>query len=258
MKKLSCGFLFFGVAMAKTMIIGHRGACGYAPENTIKSFKKAIELGLVMTELDVHLCKSGDLVVIHDDTVDRTTDGTGYVADKTWDELRKLDAGEGERIPNLTEVLNFVDHQIKMDIELKGPHTAEPTAKIIHQFVDEKGWSYSDFLVTSFNHEELKLFHKLCPEVKIGAIFSKLPDDLEGVISHLNPDVIIVSHKYITPEFVAKMHALEKLIFVYTVNDQKRLEEVKNMGVDGIFTDYPRVGQEAPGVQLYGGGVEPC
>ncbi len=242
--------------MSKTLIIGHRGACGFAPENTVKSFKKAIDLGLLMTECDVRLCKSGDLVVIHDDTVDRTTNGTGLVADKTWDELRKLDAGEGEHIPNLTEVLNFMDHQIKLDIELKEPGTAKPVAAVINQFVDEKDWQYSDFFVTSFNHEELQIFNKLCPDVPIGALFSELPTDLESIIHIMNPNVIIVSQKYITPEFVAKVHALGKRIFVYTVNDQKRLEEVKHMGVDGIFTDYPQANPESDEARIAGGDLE--
>src|SRR6056297_2287931 len=100
--------------------IGHRGAMGYEPENTLRSFKKAIELNVDMVELDVYVCSSGELVVIHDDKVDKTTNGKGYVSEKSFDELRKLDAGMGEKIPTLQEVLDLIDKRAKVNIELKG------------------------------------------------------------------------------------------------------------------------------------------
>ena len=96
--------------------IGHRGARGYAPENTLKSFQKAIELGVDAVELDVQLCKSGELIVMHDDTVDRTTDGSGFVKKLKLKDLKKLDAGMGERIPTLEEVLDLVNRRVKVNI----------------------------------------------------------------------------------------------------------------------------------------------
>jgi len=100
--------------------IGHRGAMGYEPENTLRSFKKALDLKVDMIELDVYVCKSDELIVIHDDKVDRTTNGQGYVVNKTFEELRTLDAGKNEKIPTLSEVLNLVNRKAKLNIELKG------------------------------------------------------------------------------------------------------------------------------------------
>ena len=139
--------------------IGHRGAAGHAPENTQASFRKAIELGCDMTELDVHVCASGDVVVIHDETLDRTTNGKGNVSDHTLTELKQLDAGKGEQIPLLQEVLELLKDRIMLNIELKGLGTAEPVYKI----VKKTGWSNQDLTVTSFNRDMLTEYKKPRP-----------------------------------------------------------------------------------------------
>ncbi len=118
--------------------IGHRGAMGYAPENTLKSFKKALELNINCVELDVHACKSGELAVIHDDEVDRTTNGKGYIAEKDLNEVKILDAGEGEKIPLLSEVLDLIDKRIKINIELKAEGTAKPVYEMIEDYMKNK------------------------------------------------------------------------------------------------------------------------
>ena len=109
----------------KLLKISHRGACGYEPENTLASFKKAIEINADMIELDVHVCKTGEVVVIHDEKVNRTTNGKGYVSQKNLESLKKLDAGKGKKIPTLIEVLDLVNKRVKVNIELKGKKTAE-------------------------------------------------------------------------------------------------------------------------------------
>jgi len=101
--------------------IGHRGAMGYQPENTLISFEKAIQLGVDMIEMDVEKCKTGELIIIHDQKVDRTTNGEGYVADFSFEEIKKLDAGNGEKIPTVQEVLNLVKNRVKINLELKNP-----------------------------------------------------------------------------------------------------------------------------------------
>ena len=176
-----------------TLKIGHRGAMGYEPENTLLSFKKALDLQVDVIELDVHLCRTKEVVVIHDNKVDRTTNGTGYVTEKTFPELRSLDAGKGQKIPELQEVLdladpvrkkalsessNRVNKKIKINIELKGRGTAKPVSEIIEKYVRGKGWSYDDFFVSSFNHYELLEFSKLKPEVKIGLVTTNASLDL--------------------------------------------------------------------------------
>ena len=133
--------------------IGHRGACGYEPENTLRSFNHAIQLGVDIVELDVHICQSGEIMVIHDIKVDRTTNGTGFVGDKTLDELKTLDAGKGEQIPTLQEVLDQINRRVKVNIELKGNSTAKPVLKLLEKYIKEAGWSYNDFLISSFNRD---------------------------------------------------------------------------------------------------------
>ncbi|HOS41511.1 MAG TPA: glycerophosphodiester phosphodiesterase family protein, partial [Spirochaetota bacterium] len=141
--------------MDSFLVIGHRGACGYEPENTLRSFEKAIALGAHMVELDVHRCRTGELVVIHDNRLERTTNGSGYVAEKTLDELRALDAGGGERIPLLREVVERVGVRAAINIELKGAGTAGPVSELIERTVGSGGYDTSHFLVSSFDHREL-------------------------------------------------------------------------------------------------------
>ena len=117
--------------------IGHRGAAGHAPENTLLSLNKAMELGCDMTEIDVHICASGEVVVIHDDVVDRTTDGTGAVSELSLDELKSLDAGKGEKISTLNKVLSSLKGRISLNIEFKGEGTPEPVFGI----VKDSGWA---------------------------------------------------------------------------------------------------------------------
>src|SRR3990172_151413 len=124
----------------KILRVGHRGAGGYAPENTLASFRKALELKVDMFELDVRLCRSGEVVVLHDETVDRTTDGSGAAGDLSFSQLKKLEAGRGEKIPTLEEVLELAAGKCGVNIELKGENTEQPVAGIIARSVAAGGW----------------------------------------------------------------------------------------------------------------------
>ena len=139
----------------KLFCFGHRGACGHEPENTVRSVRRALELGADGVEVDVHFA-DGHLVVIHDDTLERTTDGHGCVAKKTFDHLRSLDAGLGEHIPTLAEIFDAVNRRGVINVELKAPHTAAPVAALIAEYVNRRGWSYDDFLVSSFDHAQIR------------------------------------------------------------------------------------------------------
>ena len=221
------------------MKIGHRGAMGYAPENTLKSFKKALELNVDAVELDIYVCKSGELVVIHDDKVNRTTNGKGYVVEKTFEELSTLDAGEGEKIPKLSEVLDLIDRKVKVNIELKGVKTAKPVHELIEKYVKNKGWEYDDFLISSFNHYELKKFRKLNPKIKIGALISGIPIGFSKFAKMLNVDSVNLCFEFINQEFVDDAHNRNLKVYVWTVNDSDHIESMKTFGVDGIFSNFP-------------------
>lgn len=219
--------------------IGHRGAMGYEPENTLRSFKKAIELNVDMVELDVYVCNTGELVVIHDDKVDRTTNGKGYVFEKSFQELRKLDAGKGEKIPSLQEVLDLIDKKVKVNIELKGEKTAKPVLEVIEKYVHEKGWSYENFFISSFNHYELREFNKLNPKVKIGALITGIPIDFAKFAEKVNAYSANISGEFINKEFVQDAHKRGMKVFVWTVNDADDIERIKQLNVDGIFSNFP-------------------
>jgi len=225
--------------MQKLIKIGHGGARGYEPENTIRSFQKAIAMGVDMVELDVYICKSGEAIVIHDETVNRTTNGTGYVTEKTFTELRELDAGQGEKIPTLEEVLALVNKKSDVNIELKGPNTAKPIADIINKYIAIKHWSDYNFLVSSFNHRELTKFKKILPQIKIGALFASIPFDYVKSAKELNVYSINLSRKFISQKLVDDAHQQDLKVFVFTVNDHDDIKRIKALGVDGIFSDFP-------------------
>src|SRR5262249_34681489 len=148
------------------LIIGHRGAAGLEPENTLRSFARAIEIGVDAIELDVYYV-DGHLVVIHDDTLERTTNGRGDVMAQSFDGLRRLDAGGGERIPTLDEVFATVPSGFTVNVELKGPGTAEPVARCIADNADV------DALVSSFDHPELTRFHAAASAVRVAPLFHR-------------------------------------------------------------------------------------
>jgi glycerophosphoryl diester phosphodiesterase len=218
--------------------IGHRGAKGYLPENTISSFKKALELNVDQIELDVHLCKSGEIIVMHDFTLNRTTNGKGYVKNKNIDEIKQLNAGLGEKIPLLEEVLDLVNKKVKVNIELKGKNTAIFVSKIIEKYV-KKGWNYNHFIVSSFDHYQLKIIHKLNSKIKIGLLYNLFPINSIKLAKKLNAYSINVDYRFVTKYFINKAHLNGLKVFVYTVDDPKIIHKMKLLKVDGIFSNYP-------------------
>jgi glycerophosphoryl diester phosphodiesterase len=226
--------------------VGHRGAAGHEPENTLRSFRRAMELGADMVELDVHLCGSGELVVIHDEAVDRTTDGTGEVAEMTLDELRGLDAGKGEKIPTLQEVIDLATGRIGINIELKGPGTAGPALKHIEAAVDE-GWKISGFHVSSFHLEELSAIRNLSEDIRTGVLFALDDGGIMGFAERNGAYSLNPNHRTVTPDLVAIAHERGLKIFAWTVNEPEDIARMRGLGVDGIISDYPDRIDEAPG-----------
>lgn len=221
------------------LVVGHRGASGYAPENTLLSFEKAIELGVDYIELDVHVCKTGELIVMHDALVDRTTNGTGAIADLTYAEISKLRIAQNQIVPILNQVFDCINRGCKINIELKGPNTALPVANLIKQYVTQKGWQNNDFLISSFDHHELMHFHKLLPKVPTGALFEGLPIACATFAKEAEANYVIVSYEFINKKFVQDAHKCGIKVFVYTVNEPIWIERMKQIKVDGIISNYP-------------------
>jgi len=219
------------------LCIGHRGAMGHAPENTLKFIHKALDLGAPCVEIDVYYV-DGQLVVFHDNRLDRTTNGTGYVLEQKFNYLRTLDAGEGEKIPTLQEVFEAINLRAGVNIELKGPGTAGPVAEFISG-VQEAGWNDDLILVSSFNHRELALLRRLDPGVKIGALSGGLPVDDAAFAESLGAYSVHPFLDFIDGRFVDDAHSRGLRVFVYTVDYPEDIRKMRELGVDGVFTNYP-------------------
>lgn len=221
------------------LYIGHRGAMGYEPENTLRSIKKALELGVDGIEIDVYNVEN-QLVVIHDRDLSRTTNGMGKVEESSFAYLRSLDAGKGEQIPTLEEVIQTVNRQAIINIELKGSKTAKLAVDLILDYL-QQGWSYEDFLVSSFNHYELNQVRLLDPQIKRGMLIYGLPWGYVEIAEKLLADIIISSLDYVDSRLVNTAHQRQFFVWVYTVNQPQDIIKMRQLGVDGIFTNYPDI-----------------
>lgn len=222
------------------LIIAHRGISGTQPENTSASFRKALELGAEMIELDVHRCKTGELVVIHDYRVNRTTNGRGLVSRKTLTELQSLDAGNGEKIPTLNDVFELVGGKVKINIELKGKQTAAETATLITSAIQEKKWNTEDFVISSFHHKQLTEFHSLIPDVPVGILYERYPKGYQKLARELKASSINLSIDHVNEKLVEEIHQNGLQVWIYTINSVEEFEKMKVMGVDAVFSNFPK------------------
>lgn len=225
----------------KPLIIAHRGASGYEPENTLRACKRALEMGVHAIELDVHTAKSGELVVIHDDTIDRTTNGTGAVTEFTYQELQQYDAGEGEQIPTLAQVLELINKEALVNLDLKSLSAAQPLAELIKRYVTKKQWSYDNFVVTAFDYDTVMEFHTHCPQVPIGIIFEKNLTGSIDTVQQAAAQCAVVPYQSVTQELVDEAHELGIAIFAYTVNNRSIAQRLVKLDVDAIIADYPDI-----------------
>ena len=216
----------------------HRGARGHEPENTLRAFSRALELGARWIELDVYPVEN-ELVVFHDLRLERTTNGTGFVWQQTLEHLRLLDAGKGEVIPLLGEVFDLVGPETGINIELKRFGAAEPVARFLRQRLAHGSPGPERWLVSSFIHSELSAFAQLMPEVRIGALTASLPLDLARFAEELGASSVHPAIDSVNGDFVRDAHRRGLKVFVYTVNHPEELAWMRELGVDGVFTDFP-------------------
>ncbi len=243
---VSMSILFFGCTMKKAdkklIITAHRGASGWAPENTLAAFKKAIELDSDYSELDVHLSKDGEVVLLHDENLDRTTDGEGGVWNYTLAELRKLDAGSwfapefaGEPLPTLQEVIRLVKGKMKLNIEIKISGNEPSIAEKVVEIVRAENFVHQ-CMITSFDKTTVIRCKEIAPEIKAGFIFNE-----KNTEDYLNGSWEILSCKYtvVNQDFVNSARKAGKQIHVWTVNEKDMMKKIIAFGVDGIITNYP-------------------
>jgi DNA polymerase-4 len=230
------------ITQPKLFCFGHRGASGHELENTVRAVRRALELGADGVEVDVHFVDD-QLVVIHDDTLERTTNGHGQIADGSFADLRTLDAGFGERIPTLAEIFDVVNRRAVINVELKGPHTTAPVAALIGEYVNRYGWSHDDFLVSSFDPARIREVKQLCPEIRVGALIKKAPRSLAGIADVLGARSLHVSQRCVTSQLVAEAHRYGLKVFVFTVNQPEEIARMKTLGVDGAYVDVSAICQ---------------
>ncbi|HSW13505.1 MAG TPA: glycerophosphodiester phosphodiesterase family protein [Solimonas sp.] len=219
-------------------IIGHRGARGHAPENTLLAIDAGIALGAHWVEFDVQL-HGEELLLLHDLRLERTTNGRGRLSDHSFAALRGLDAGQGQQIPTLQEALDLIDQRVGVNIELKTWNgCAAAVARVLREYLVD-GWSTERLMVSSFHLPELWEFKQLLPEVPIGALYCGVPLDWAGVAGELKAAALNLSDEFIDDKLVADAHARGLKVYAYTVNHPDEMRRLRMQGVDGIFTDYP-------------------
>ena len=215
------------------LLIGHRGAAGLEPENTLRSFQRAVELGVSAVELDVYVV-DGTVVVLHDETVDRTTNGKGAVTTFSLAALLALDAGEGERIPTLDAVLAALPHEIGINVELKGPGSAAAVIDTITRSSDDRA-----VLISSFHHDWLRDVRRLNAAIPIAPLYQRQSRTMYDIAEGLDAWSMNISRQMASREIIDKAHDQGYRVLVYTVNDAHEAERLKEWGVDGLFTDRP-------------------
>ena len=226
------------------LIIGHRGAKGHIAENTLESIEKAMELGVDGIEIDIFKCKSGELVVFHDKTLNRLTDAEGLIESMDIDSIRKIKIFNRYKIPTLIEVLDLIDGKVFLNIELKGSETAFLTNQIIKNYLDKGNWTIEKFIISSFNWKELEIFYENNKQVPIAVLTDADPLDALPVARKLKAKAINPNYKSLNSKNVKKIHEAGYKIYPYTVNKKENISKVISLNVDGIITDFPERVQE--------------
>jgi glycerophosphoryl diester phosphodiesterase len=215
--------------------IGHRGARAYEPENTLRSFKLAIELGVDAVELDVRRTKDNEIVVIHNADVNKTTDGSGLVSDLTLEEIKKFVTPKGDNIPTLNEALELLGRRVKVLVELKETGFEEEVLDLIREkkMVD-------NVIIISFHEEALRKVRELNDEVAIGLIYVRHKNPIQSALE-LKAEFLLSLYRFTHSANVKKAHEKGLKVIVWTINKPEEVIEYKKKGVDGIASDRPDI-----------------
>ena len=238
----------FYAASARTRVIAHRGFSGAAPENTIAAVRAAIEIQADMAEIDVTLTADGHIVVIHDETLDRTTNGSGKVSDFSRAELQLLDAGAwfaptfaGERIPSLDAVLDEIEDRILLNVEIKSEAVDRGVVPKVASSIRKRGM-IDQVVVSSFSPTALEQMHSVAPEIRTAVLynttFHKGQDSVE-IVTDLGASVFNIKRQRLTGKMMHRCREHDIPVGIYTVNKPARMRRLVKKGVNAIFTDHP-------------------
>jgi|TARA_A100001011_G_scaffold91661_1_gene96296 glycerophosphoryl diester phosphodiesterase len=232
-------FVIASANSQQIQVFGHRGAMGHAPENTVLSVQKALALDVDGIEIDVFRCQSGEIIVFHDKTLDKLTNGSGKVEEKTLQQLNALQVMGSEPIPTLHKIIDVINGSVQLNIELKGKNTAEGVFNTMKKAIESGRWKANQLFVSSFDWDELRKFRKLTNQFDIAVLTDKKPIDAIPVARELNAFAINPNHSHLTQEIINDIHSKGFEIHTWTVNEKKRIEELISQGVDAIITDFP-------------------
>ncbi|TAI48227.1 glycerophosphodiester phosphodiesterase [Flagellimonas allohymeniacidonis] len=224
---------------SKPLVIGHRGAMGHETENTLASVQKALDLGVDMIEIDVFQIQSGEIVVFHDERVERLANGGGRIEEYNIFDLNQLTLDGNHKIPMLQDVLGLINNKVALNIELKGANTAERVNFIMDYYIRQKGWSAENFIISSFKWDELKKMRAFNTEVRIAVLTEKDPLTALDMAKELGAVAINPNYAMLTAENTSKIQQEGFKVYTWTVNEPKDIENMKAFGVDGIITNFP-------------------
>ena len=221
--------------------IGHRGSKGYVAENTLESIKHAILLGVNGIEIDVFKCLSGELVLSHENNLKRLTGKSGQLEKLTLGELKKFLVVGKYKIPTLTDVLQTIETPLFVNIELKGLNTAQATSKIITNLSKSTSWRLENFIISSFNWNELEQFRSIDNNTPVGVLLSNSMSINEAIEfgKKINAQAIHPNFKLLNEKTVKKIKNNGFKIYTWTVNSKDDINYMKKLKVDGIISDFP-------------------
>ena len=235
-------------ASARTRVIAHRGFSGAAPENTLAAVRAAIEVGADMVEIDVTLSADDHIVVIHDETLTRTTNGSGEVSELTLAELKQLDAGAwfdlefaGEHIPTLDELLAEVEGRILLNVEIKSEAVARGVVAKVACLIRERGM-IDQVVVSSFSPTALDQMHQVAPEIRTAVLYNTEfheGQDAVEIVTGLGASVFNIKRQRLTKKMLHRCREHDIPIGIYTVNEPRRMRRLVRRGINAIFTDRP-------------------
>ena len=232
--------------MIPPLRIAHRGASGrgLAPENTLAAFEKALSIGVDMLEIDVRVTGDGQLIVLHDPSLDRTTDREGIVREMVLEEIRQADAGDGERVPILREVFDLARHQAPILLEIKSDFIAE----LVVQAIAEAEFS-EQVVVQSFNPQTVERVRRLAPHLPASLLIGELPTTpsrfrarrLVSQALEIGANTLSIWHATLTPSLIEEMRKRGIAVWAWTVDEEIAMRDLAMMGVQGLVTNYPDV-----------------
>jgi glycerophosphoryl diester phosphodiesterase len=218
---------------------GHRGAKGHVSENTLASFQKALDLNVDGIELDVHVCATGELMVFHDFTLDKMTNGSGEIHNFSLEELRKLRVNDVFEISTLEEILNLIDKKCQVNIELKGHDTAKPAVQTIEKYIKEYNWKMENFIVSSFQRDELFKVSQFNSKIPLAVLTQASVEQAMEWAEEFSTNIIHPHFSLLTEDNCKIATKKGFQINTWTVNDVIDIERLKKYKINGIISDFP-------------------